>query len=174
MPKIKKSKTKSQPNTDLAPLPERRRSTFRAPAADVDLGLFGLGVGDRETAVTPEVVGPSAIAEASDVAAEAEADERVEEVELSAVADEPEPVEVAEPVVVAELAQIAEPAEPEAAEPDAPEPEAPEPEVAEPDAPEPDAPVATPSQHRARHRADRTGNRRASGGSSFRVVLSAF
>ena len=37
----------------------------------------------------------------------------------------------------------------------------------------PDVPVVAPSQRRARHRADRAGNRRATGSSSFRVALPA-
>ena len=63
--------------------------------------------------------------------------------------------------------------------PDAPEPptssETPDsietPDVTAPVAP--DVPVAEPSQRRARHRADRAGNRRATGSSSFRVALPA-
>ncbi|GAA1768643.1 hypothetical protein [Agromyces humatus] len=165
MPKIKTPKTKSQPNPDLAPLPERRRSTFREPAADVDLGLFGLAKGDPETAVTTDladatdvvdvsaiavasnVVDVSAIAGASDVAAAPLAAERPDTAELSAASDEPEPADEAGPADGPGPTEVPEAAPVEAA--------------------------AGPSQQRARHRADRAGNRRPSGSSSFRIALPA-
>ena len=61
-------KTNSPSNVDLAPLPERRRSTFREPAVEVDLGLFGLRKGDPEVGeVTDGAVVPP-VAEVPDVA----------------------------------------------------------------------------------------------------------
>ena len=55
MLKLKNPKTTSPSNADLAPLPERRRSTFREPAAEVDLGLFGLPKGDPEVDDVPDL-----------------------------------------------------------------------------------------------------------------------
>jgi hypothetical protein len=73
--KSKTPKTKSPFTNDLAPLPERRRSTFREPAAEVDLGLFGLpereleAVDGSDVADATDVVDAASLEAASDVVA---------------------------------------------------------------------------------------------------------
>ena len=128
--KLMTPKTKSPSNADLAPLPERRRSTFREPATEVDLGLFGLAKG-----------GDPEAADVTDVEAEADVVVTPDVASTTHVADAAVTTDTLELPVVADA---------------------------------PDAPVVEPSQHRARHRADRSGNRRASGGSSLRIALPAY
>ena len=170
MLKLKNPKPTSPSNADLAPLPERRRSTFREPAAEVDLGLFGLSKGDPEVDDVPDLAvvpaGAPAVAELSDVAVAPMTPHADEASVVSAPVDEPADVEIPEMTDAPDVTES----------PDATE----TPDVTEtPDLPEspdptetPDVPVVTPSQRRARHRADRAGNRRATG-SSFRVALPA-
>jgi hypothetical protein len=167
--KLKNPMTNSPSNVDLAPLPERRRSTFREPAAEVDLGLFGLPKGDPEVgevndaAVVPPVGEVPDAAEASEIPEAGhvpEASDVVEAIDVPEASDVPDASEFPEATETLET--------PEAVDvPDSTE----TPVATAPVAPE--GPVVTPQQQRARHRADRAGNRRATGSSAFRVVLPA-
>lgn len=168
MLKLKNPNTTSPSNADLAPLPERRRSTFREPAAEVDLGLFGLPKGDPELDDVPDLAvvpaGPPAVAEPSDVAAVPMTPHADEPSEVIAPADESEAVEIPKMTDGPDAIEIPDAIEDTTESPDSIE----TPAVAAPVEPD----VVTPSQRRARHRADRAGNRRATG-SSFSVALPA-
>ena len=139
MLKLQNSQTTSSSNGDPAPLPERRRSTFREPAAEVDLGLFGLPKGEPEGADELESV---------DVSELTDAVEATDVVEASASQDSPDVPDATDVPDASETPAVTAPVSP-------------------------DAPVAAPSQRRPRHRADRAGNRRATGSSAFRAALPA-
>lgn len=190
MLKLNNPTTTSPSNADPAPLPERRRSTFREPAAEVDLGLFGLPRRDPVVDDVPDLAVPPAVAEPSDVADAPMSPHIDGATVVVTVADEPDSVDVPratdgpEATDVVQATDVVEPTDVvEASEgPDSTEiPEMTDtPDSTEtPVAPAPVAPVApdvavvAPSQQRARHRADRAGNRRATGNGSFRGAPTA-
>ena len=94
MLKLKTPQTNSPSNADLAPLPERRRSTFREPAAEVDLGLFGLPKQRPEVDDAPDLTVAPAVAEASDVAPAPMTPDADAAPVRSVVADEPASIEI--------------------------------------------------------------------------------
>ena len=163
MLKLNNPTTTSPSNADSAPLPERRRSTFREPAAEVDLGLFGLSKRDPVVDGVPDLAVPPAVAEPSDVADAPMTPHADEATVVVEVADEPESVDALEATDGPEATDVVETTDFVGASesPDSTE----TPVVTAPVAP--DVAVVAPSQQRARHRADRAGNRRATGNGSF-------